>query len=200
MVLPVLEITDPVVFPGMTLSLGFSSRLHRRLLQQVLAQDEHRFVIGNGAGALPGFGTCMALLAVSGNELEGFSVTAQGMGRQRLDIARTEQVVVETGKVEQLNYVYDVPAPLGRDDPGQELLEAWDTEMVFRRYASAFLDRRLQEQIDEAMPHDPFYLASFVCANSALGTVRQQAQLAASTLVDRLRLVRSQMNDLLRHA
>ena len=200
MVLPVLQLADPVVFPGMTLSLGFGSRLHKRLLQQVLAQDEHRFVITNGNVAQPGFGTCMALLAVEGNGLDGFAVTAHGMGRQRLDIARTEQVVLETGRVEQLTYVYDVPAPLGRDDPGRELLEAWDTEMVFRRYASTFLDRRLQEQIDEAIPNDPFYLASFICANSGLGTVRQQAQLAASTLVDRLRLVRSQMNDLLRHA
>lgn len=203
MELPVLEIPDTVVFPGMTLSIGLTERRHRHLLQQVLRQEEHRFVISSPAAArhddsdyeLPDFGTNMVLLAVMGNEQTGYTVTAQGLGRQRTKIARTEKHIDGRGAQTALRYVFDEPAPLLRGDPNDELLEAWDTVTVFRRYANRFFSSRLLEQVDEAMPEEPYYLASFVCANCDLSAGQQQQLLSVATLQDRLRLVRTMMEE-----
>ncbi len=201
--LPVLEMPDTVVFPGMTLMLAFTKPLHLQLLSQVLSQDEHGFMISwagqnlhaDSADRLPVHGTRMAVLAVKGNEQEGYAVTAHGQGRQHLKLARSVDIDEHAGSSSPLLFVHDEPAPLQRTDPGEELLEAWDTEQLFREYALRFFRPELQEEVREAYPDDPLFAASFVCANAMLEPYQQQLLLAAPTLVARLRLVRSMMSD-----
>ena len=203
MELPLLELPDSVVFPGMTVSFGLVEGRHRQLMKQVLRQKEHRFLVSwtgeppaiGDPDRLQVFGTNMAVLSVAGNDQDGFNVTAQGMGRQRIKVARTESLVEPDGGHSSLVFAHDEPAPLLRDDPNQELVEAWDTVSVFERYANRFFDERLRAQIDDAVPDDPFYIASFVCANCVLEPVQQQLLLAAPTLSARLRLVRALMRE-----
>ena len=105
MELPVLEMPDTVVFPGMTLMLAFKEPKHLKLLSQVLKQEQHGFMTSwagtnphaDSADRLPAHGTRMAVLAVSGNEQEGFAVTAHGQGRQHLKLARTVDFTEPTG-------------------------------------------------------------------------------------------------------
>lgn len=196
MEIPVLEMPDTVVFPGMTLMLSLTGPKHVRLLKQVLERDEHGFMIswtgrsdGERPPQLPEHGTKMAVLAVKGNDREGYSVTAHGQGRQLLKLARSESVPDPEGGRSSLLYVHDEPAPLGRTDPGEELLEAWDAVELFRRYAQRFFHPEVQEEISEALPPDPLYVASFICANTLLEPEQQQQLLAAETLLARLRLV-----------
>ncbi len=203
MELPVLEISDSVVFPGMTVSFGLVEGRHRQLIKQVLRQEEHRFLVswsGEPPAAgdpdrLQSYGTNMAVLKVAGNDQSGYTVTAQGLGRQLIKVARTESHLDSDGGHSSLVFAHDEPAPLERHDPNEELLEAWDTVTVFQRYAGRFFDERLKDQIDEALPDDPFYIASFICANTRLEPQQQQLLLAAPSLIARLRLVRAQMHE-----
>lgn len=203
MELPVLEMPDTVVFPGMTLLLAFTEPRHLKLLNQVLRQEQHGFMISwagdnpyaDSADRLPAHGTRMAVLAVSGNEQEGFAVTAHGQGRQHLKLARSLDINEPAGGHSSLLFVHDEPAPLLRTDPGEELLEAWDTVELFQEYARKFFRSDLQEEVRSALPDDPLYTASFVCANALLEPYQQQLLLAAPTLVARLRLVRSMIRD-----
>lgn len=203
MELPVLEMPDTVVFPGMTLMLAFTEPLHLKLLSQVLSQDEHGFMISwtgqnlqaDSADRLPVHGTRMAVLAVKGNEQEGYAVTAHGQGRQHLKLARSVDIEEPAGGRSSLLFVHDEPAPLNRTDPGEELLEAWDTEQLFQEYAQRFFRPELQAEVRDAFPDDPLFAASFVCANAMLEPYQQQLLLAAPTLVARLRLVRSMMSE-----
>lgn len=203
MELPVLEMPDTVVFPGMTLMLAFTEPLHLKLLSQVLKQDQHGFMISwagqnphvDSADRLPVHGTKMAVLAVSGNEQEGYAVTAHGQGRQHLNLARSVDISEPAGGNSSLLFVHDEPAPLERTDPGEELLEAWDTSLLFQEYARRFFRTELQEEVRTALPDDPLYAASFICANTTLEPYQQQLLLAAPTLVARLRLVSSMIRD-----
>ena len=200
MELPVLQVPDTVVFPGMTITFELVGTGHRRLVRRVLNQNEHRFLVslpesGIATGdrhVLPEYGTSMLVLSVDGKQESGYLVTAQGQGRQRIRHVRNlpKPDAVADG---DLLLVRDEPAPLGRGTPNDELLEAWDTAAVFVRYAGRFLPARMQSQIGEALPDEPFYVASFICANCVLEPDEQQQLLAAPTLVDRLRLVRSKM-------
>lgn len=202
MELAVLQVPDTVVFPGMTITFELVGTGHRRLLQRVLNQEEHRFVVSlpeNGVvtgdrHVLPEFGTSMLVLDVEGDGQSGYLVTAQGQGRQRMRQVRSlPQLNAEADA--GLLLVRAEPAPLGRASPNDELLEAWDTAAVFVRYAGQFLPARMQSQIAEALPDEPFYVASFVCANCVLEPNEQQELLSAATLVDRLKLVRRRMQE-----
>lgn len=198
MELPVLQVPDTVVFPGMTMTFNLVETGHRSLLNRVLHQSQHRFLVSlpesgivtSDRHVLPEYGTSMLVLSVDGQGEAGYLVTAQGQGRQLIKHVRS----ISRPDAELL-LVRDEPAPLGRGTPNDELLEAWDTSAVFVRYAATFLPARMQSQIGEALPDEPFYVASFVCANCVLEPHEQQELLAAPTLVDRLRLVRQKMRD-----
>src|SRR5690554_1045051 len=105
MELPLLELPDSVVFPGMTVSFGLVEGRHRKLMKQVLRQKEHRFLVSwtgeppaiGDPDRLQAFGTNMAVLSVAGNDHNGFNVTAQGLGRHRIRVARTESHVEPDG-------------------------------------------------------------------------------------------------------
>lgn len=204
MELPVLQLPDTVVFPGMTITFELAGTGQRRLLRRILSQDKYRFLVSlpeygikttDERHLLPEYGTDMLVLAVDPAGEDGFLVTAQGQERQRIGTVRSLQPTAEAaGSDDSLLLVQDEPAPLGRSAPNDELLEAWDSSAVFVRYAGVFLPAKMQAQIGEALPDEPFYVASFICANCILTPHEQQELLAAPTLVDRLRLVREMMN------
>lgn len=203
MELPVLQLPDTVVFPGMTITFELVDTAHHRLLKRVLDQDQQRFLVSlpeSGLTAtdrrpLPEYGTNMLVISVEGNGEAGYLVTAQGQERQRISQVRTLQQTGVNGTSSDLLLVPDEPAPIGRGAPNDELLEAWDTAAVFVRYAKKFLPPRMQVQISEALPEEPFYVASFVCANCVLEPLEQQELLEAPTIIDRLGLVRSKMRE-----
>jgi len=54
-----------------------------------------------------------------------------------------------------------------------------------------FFAPQARDQASTAMPDDPLYQASFICANLRLPTDRAQRLLEAPTLVDRFRAARA---------
>jgi uncharacterized protein len=78
--------------------------------------------------------------------------------------------------------------PVERGDPNLERVAAWDALEAFRRYARTFFAFDAERQIDENVPDDVLYQASFICANLRLDGDERQALLEAPTLVDRFRL------------
>jgi ATP-dependent Lon protease len=67
---------------------------------------------------------------------------------------------------------------------------AWDALEAFERYGDAFFAAQAREQAASAMPDDPLYQASFVCANLRLPSEGAQRLLEAPSLTERFRAAR----------
>ncbi len=195
--MPLLELPDTVVLPGMTVTLHISRKNHVQLVKRTLEMERQRFVISwdGAAGSLadsptlPRHGTGMALVDVAAEPDGIWHVTAHGRERYLNRISRTEEIPEATGEDSTLKFVHDEPAPIRRDSPGIELVEAWDALEEFRRYARNHFREVQAAEIEEHVPDDPFYLASFIGANLALEADQTQEVLDAGSLSARLRLL-----------
>ncbi|MBS3966024.1 MAG: hypothetical protein KGZ60_02045, partial [Truepera sp.] len=91
--------------------------------------------------------------------------------------------------------IEDRPYPLVRGDPNLEQVAAWDALDTFRRYAQRFFDAGAQEQLEEAIPDDLVYQASFICANLRVPAVARQAMLEAPSLIARFQSAQRLMQE-----
>ncbi|HEX7004515.1 MAG TPA: LON peptidase substrate-binding domain-containing protein [Trueperaceae bacterium] len=202
--LPLFPLPDTVVFPGMTVPLHIFEERYKRLVRQVVDSDEKRFVIAlapdgdairDRRAPLPEHGSYVDLLQVEENADGTFNVLAHGQERCRLEIAREEKVPEREGEERPLYFVEDRPEPLEREDPNQERLVAWDAVDTFRSYAATFFAFDAMGQIEEALPDDPVYQASFICANIRVPSASRQVLLDAPTLTARFQLARKLMQE-----
>src|SRR5690606_19166195 len=169
----------------MTLPLHLSEERYRRLLRLSLEQERQRFVIalspepnpGDCRQILPRFGSYVEVISVSENTDGSYDLVVHGQDRCRLRVTREEMVPEGSGTERSLLFVEDEPAPLGRGDPNQEQIAAWDALEAFQQYASAFFAQEAREQIEQALPDDLMYPASFICAYLHLPTPSRQLML-----------------------
>ena len=184
-----------VVFPGMTVPLHVFEDRYKRLVRHAGAQTPARFLIApppgdtldaEGAGRPGSVGTLVEMLDVTENLDGSFSLLGHGRGRQRLRRVREERVGERDGAERPLWFAQAEAWPLERDDPNQEQVVAWDTLEAFRRYAEAFFAPEARRQAEGALPEDPLYQASFVCANLRLPADQAQRLLEAPSLAARL--------------
>lgn len=202
--LPLFPLPDTVVFPGMSVPLHVFEERYKRLVRATVEGEPKRFVtvlapqlepIRDRPPPLPGYGTFVDLLSVQENPDGSFEVLAHGQERCRLEIVREENVSEPEGAERPLYYVADKPEPLERNDPNQERLVAWDALDTFRAYASTFFAFDAAGQIEEALPDDPMYQASFICANIRVPAASRQVLLDAPTLSARFQLARKLMQE-----
>lgn len=197
---------DIVVFPGMTVPLHVFEERYKRLVREVLAQDQEpkRFVIvwsrGNApirdtAEQLARFGTVVHVLSVEENEDGTYDLLVHGQERCEVHIDRTERVPEAGGEPRPLYFTEEHPAPIGRDDPNAEAVAAWDAVDTFRSYAGKRFRGDAEDEIDAHLPEDPFYQASFVCANILVPSESKQTLLEARSLRERLDLARTLMQE-----
>lgn len=193
---------DVVVFPGMTVPLYVFEERYKTLLRQVQASEDKRFVIAladagerldDGPTGLAAYGAFVHVLTTEENADGTFQVLVHGQSRCRVDIVRTEYVEEATGDTRPLHFVADDPAPVGRSDPNAELVAAWDALDTFRSYAETFFAFDALRQIDEALPEDPLYQSSFICANIRIPLASRQVLLEAPTLEHRFELAKKLM-------
>ncbi len=130
-------------------------------------------------------GSFVDILSVMENADGTFNVLTHGQGRCHIRLSRSEDVTAPNGSTDQLHYTEDLPYPLGRSDPNSERLAAWDALEVFREYAQAFFAEGAQAQLEEALPEDLLFQASFICANLRLPVSERQALLEAPSLIER---------------
>jgi ATP-dependent Lon protease len=189
-----------VVFPGMTVPLHVFEERYKRLVRHATALDEPRFVIAPPPGerledegsARPGeIGTILDVLDASENPDGTFRLLGHGRERCRLVSVREENVPEPGGGERPLWYAQVEPWPLERGDPNDEQVAAWDALEAFERYGRRFFAPEAREQATSAMPGDPLYQASFVCANLRLPAPDAQRLLEAPSLVDRFREARA---------
>ncbi|MEX2536515.1 MAG: LON peptidase substrate-binding domain-containing protein [Trueperaceae bacterium] len=202
--LPLFPLPDTVVFPGMTVPLHIFEERYKRLVRTVVDSEPKRFVIALAPNAeairdlrppLPHYGSFVDLLSVEENDDGSFNVLAHGQERCRLEIIREESVAEPEGSEHSLYYVEDLPEPVEREDPNQERLIAWDAVDTFRAYAATFFAFDALGQIEDSLPEDPIYQASFICANIRVPAASRQVLLDAPTLSSRFQLARKLMQE-----
>ena len=195
---------DVVVFPGMTVPLHVFEERYKALVRWSLERSDGRFAIalqreggglGDGAPGVATYGAFATILTTDANADGTMQVLAHGQGRCRVRVQRTEHVEEPGGGKRPLHFVADEAAPLGREDPNAELVAAWDAIHTFRRYAETFFAFDALGQIDEALPEDPLYQASFVCANIRVPLESREVLLEAPTLTARFELAKKLMDE-----
>jgi ATP-dependent Lon protease len=188
-----------VVFPGMTVPLHVFEERYKRLVRHATSLEPPRFVIApppvegieDDGPARPGtVGTVLDVLDASENPDGTFQLLGHGRERCRLIHVREEAVPEPGGGERPLWFAEVEPWPLERGDPNEERVAAWDALEAFERYGDAFFAPQAREQAASAMPDDPLYQASFVCANLRLPSEGAQRLLEAPSLTERFRAAR----------
>lgn len=193
-----------VVFPGMTVPVHAFEERYKRLAREVLAQEQEpkRFIIvyePSGAAIrdtalrVARYGTMVHVLSAEENHDGTFELLVHGQERCEVEVARVIEVAEPSGVTRPLAYVRETPAPLGRDDPNQEAIAAWDALDTFRTYAGRRFQGNAGKEIDKHLPEDPFYQASFIAANIVVPSEAKQSLLEAGSLTERFDLARSLM-------
>lgn len=200
---------DVVVFPGMTVPLHVYEERYKRLVRHASGLTPSRFVIAPPPGpalaaegsARPGtIGSIVELLETDVNPDGTYAVVGHGRERCRLEAVREERVPEQGGIERPLWFATAEPWPLEREDPNRERIAAWDAVDAFRRYGDVFFADGARRQADEALPSDPLYQASFVCANLRLPTERAQRLLEAPSLSARFEAATEAIDERLEEA
>lgn len=201
--LPIFPL-DVVVFPGMTVPITVNEERYRRLVRLTLAQETEpkRFIatlarknapIRDTPVQLERYGTLVHVLSVEETDDGGFELLVHGQERCEVLPARHEDVPEAGGATRPLHFAEFTPAPVGRDDPNAEAVAAWDAIDTFRTYAGTLFKGDAVTEIDMHLPDDPFFQASFVCANIRVPPATKQPLLAAPSLRARFDLARTIM-------
>ncbi len=204
--LPLFPLPDTVIFPGMTLPLMVFEARYKELVQYCLDRPEEkkRFVIALAGESspirdhdppLPSYGSYVDILSVTENRDGTFELMIHGRDRCRIEVTRELSVAEPDGEKRPLFFVADSPAPLERDDPNHEQLAAWDALEIFRQYARKFFAGDAVRQIDDAVPDDLIFQASFICANLRVPAASRQVLLEAPSLLARFELAANMMKE-----
>jgi ATP-dependent Lon protease len=189
--LPVFPL-DVVVFPGQSVPLIVFEARYKRLVQVLLKLDNPRFVITRAQRTADGpsmasIGTLVRVTELSERPDGTYALTGHGGERVKVAVARREDVPEPDGSERPLFFTAGEPVPLERGDPNLERVAAWDAIEGFRRYAATFFAAEVGE-VDEHIPEDPLYQASFICANLRIEGGERQALLEVPSLIERFRM------------
>ena len=192
------------VFPGMTLPLHIFEERYKKMVRDCVEENQRRFVIVLAKPAvdisdrdtpLYEVGSFVDILTVSENPDGTYDMLAHGQERCKVRVAKREPVQEMDGSTSQLLYTDETPYPLERGDPNLERVAAWDALDTFREYARAFFTPDAAEGIDEALPDDLVYQASFVCANLRVPVTSRQVMLEAPSLTERFNVAQRLMQE-----
>ena len=210
--LPLFPLPETVVFPGMTLPLYIFEERYKRMVKDCVESNQRRLVIvlakpqtltqaeiNDYLDDVPlplnhyDIGTFVDILSVSENPDGSYNILTHGQGRCRIELADQLAVTEADGSTSYLYYSEDKPEMLKRDDPNLERVSAWDTLDTFRAYAKTFFAFDALKQIEESLPEDLLYQASFICANLRVPADERQKLLEAPSLTKRFELVQEMM-------
>lgn len=188
-VLPLFPL-ETVVFPGMTLPLRVFEARYKRLVKAVSEMETPSFVVGTlpdtGDANPAEAGTRMEIVETQDQADGTIHLLAHGIERVRITLDSVELVAEPTGGERPLHWVHAERWPVERVDPNTERLAAWDAITAFEAYSERFFAESVRKQARAAMPDEPLYQASFVCANLHLPYTEARRLLAAPSLVQRL--------------
>jgi uncharacterized protein len=194
--LPLFPLPGTVVFPGMTVPLYIFEERYKKLVSVCLSQERPRFVITLAKAdevirdeETPFYrvGTVVHILQVSQNPDGTYNLLGHGQERCLVEVTELD------GSSRPLFFSEDNDLALKRDDPNEERLAAWDALETFQKYAKQFFAFQAAQQIEEVMPEDLVYQASFICANIRVPSDSRQVLLEAPSLIARFQLAQKLM-------
>lgn len=194
--IPLFPLPATIVFPGMTLPLYIFEARYKTMVKDVLASPDRRFVIAlakenvdinDNRTIAHTMGTLVQILQVGHNNDGTMNIVVHGQ----------ERCLVEDINTQRHSY-YSMPLQpyeIARNNLNEERIVAWDAVSIFQEYAQLFYPEGIQKQIEEALPQDLRYQASFICANLHLDSPQKQALLAAPSLIERFTLAQEYMQE-----
>ena len=201
---PLFPLPGTVVFPGMTVPLYVFEERYKHLVKLCLDSDQPRFVIAlvsdedvirDGHPPFHKVGTFVHILQVSENPDGTYNLLGHGQERCAIKVSREEMIADADGVPRVLYHSEHNSYPLERGDPNSERLAAWDALDTFRAYAKAFFAFDALKQIEQVLPEDLVYQASFICANIRVPVASRQVLLEAPSLTARLQLSQKLMQE-----
>ena len=201
---PVFPLPGTVVFPGMTVPLYVFEERFKRLVKVAMEAPTPRFVVTLSKGddvisddhpAFYDVGTFVYILQVSENPDGTYNLLGHGQGRCKVEVSKEEAINDVDGSVRPLFYTAPSPLELERGDPNLERVAAWDALDTFRDYAKTFFAFDALKQIEQVLPDDLVYQASFICANIRVPVDSRQVLLEAPSLTTRFQLSQKLMRE-----
>lgn len=193
---PLFPLPETVVFPGMTLPLFIFEERYKQMIKDCVDNNQRRIAIvlakpqadiSDVAASTHVVGSFTDILSVSENPDGTFYILVHGQERCRV------------GQVDNRSQPYFTiehrPYKLERGDPNVEQVTAWDALETFRDYAKVFFAFDALKQIEDALPEELIYQASFICANIRIPAEERQILLEAPSLVDRFRYAQKLMRE-----
>jgi ATP-dependent Lon protease len=204
--LPIFPLPNTVVFPGMTVPLYVFEARYRKLVSYCLEQERPQFIITLNkkdtllSESLPFYsvGSVVQVVHVSQNPDGTYQLLGHGQERCKIEISSQEDVAEPDGSTRPLFFSNDIPWSLERHDPNQERITAWDALEIFRTYASIFFTPQLLGQLEDNIPDDLIFQASFICANIRIPADLRQILLEAPSLIKRFQLAQDMMQERLK--
>lgn len=166
---------------------------NQRRLVITLAKD--RSSLNDGGAPISDVGSFVDILSVSENPDGTYNILVHGQERCCVEVVDKRKITASDGSDSYLYYTAGEPYPLERADPNAERVIAWDTLDVFREYAKTFFAFDAVQQIEEALPEDLVYQASFICANIRVPVESRQVLLEAPSLSARFQIAQNLMNE-----
>ena len=185
----------------MTVPLYIFEARYRKLVRYCQEENIDQFIISLARqkrfseDTMPfyAFGTLVRILELSENADGTFHLLGHGQERCQIKIEHSETIAETDGSQKPLFYSEKLPLPLLRSDPNQERIAAWDSLDVFRSYAKTFFAFEALKKIDEVLPEDLIYQASFICANIRVPAEDRQRLLETDSLTLRFQLAQTLM-------
>ncbi len=194
--LPLFPLPETVVFPGMTIPLYIFEERYKQMVKDCLEQNNRRIVIvlaksaadiRDTAVATFEVGSFVDILSVAENPDGAYNILVHG--QERCKVAEIDTASHPYASIEGQEF------ELERGDPNLERVTAWDTLDTFKTYAKAFFTASTVAQIEEALPEDLIYQASFICANIRVPAVSRQVLLEAPSLTARFQIANKLMQE-----
>lgn len=201
---PIFPLPNTVVFPGMTVPLYVFEERYKLLVKLCLEATVPRFIIAlskpkdvirEGDYPFHAVGSVINVLQASENPDGTFNLLGHGQERCRIAVLEERQVAERDGSSRPLYLAEAIPYPLERGDPNLEMVAAWDAIDTFREYAKVFFAFDALKQIEQVMPDEPLYQASFICANIRIPSDARQKLLEAPSLSARFQLAERLMKE-----
>lgn len=195
MTFPLFPLPETVIFPGMTIPLYIFEERYKQMVKDCLTNQPRLVIVlsrprahlSDGAVPTHAVGAYVDIIKVAENMDGTYHILVHGQERCKVEAIDTTSHPYYS--------IEDRPYPLVRGDPNLEQVAAWDALDTFRRYAQKFFDTSAQEQLEEAIPDDLVYQASFICANLRVPAVARQAMLEAPSLIARFQSAQRLMQE-----
>jgi ATP-dependent Lon protease len=197
---PLFPLPETVVFPGMTLPLFIFEERYKQMIKDCVDNDQRRVAIvlakpqadisdgGNIAEAgTHAVGSFTDILSVSENPDGTYYILVHGQERCRIGTIDSESQPYYS--IDKRTYT------LERGDPNLERVTAWDALETFSTYAKTFFADEAQQQIEDSLPEELVYQASFICANIRVSAEQRQSLLEAPSLIDRFKYAQKLMRE-----